>query len=331
MRQSVRRTDPKHSFGLRRLVGRVAANRPLTLLLLIVLLSVYMTVRFPQNFPTAYNIGSVLLNMAQQGILVVGMMLLMIAGSFDLSVGSTLALSGVASAIAITQWSWPVVPAALLGIAVGAIAGWVNGFIVTRVGINALITTLATMAIFRGVTQLFSGTGISPISDEFARLGQTVFLGIESPFWAMVVAVALGAWAVGRTRFFRQYYFIGGNPRAAELSGIKVGQLTLLAFVITGALAGLAGVLGAARLNAAVVTAGVGVELNVITAAVLGGASLKGGEGTIIGGVLGVTLIALVQNALIINGVGVFWQGIIIGAVLLIAVSFDRFKSAAKG
>jgi ribose transport system permease protein len=273
MSETVQKPTEKRGFSLRRWVGRIAANRPLTLLL-----SLYMTLRFPQNFPTAYNIGSVLLNMAQQGILVVGMMLLMIAGSFDLSIGSTLALSGVASALAITQWGWPV----LLGIAVGALAGLVNGFITTRIGINALITTLATMTIFRGITQLLSGSGISPISDDFAKLGQTVVLGVEPPFWVMVLMVILGTWAVGRTRFFRQFYFIGGNPRAAQLSGIKVAQLTLVAFVLTGALAGLAGVLGAARLNAAVVTAGIGVELNVITAAVLGGASLKEGEGTVI-------------------------------------------------
>lgn len=330
MRETIRTPTGKRSFNLRRLVGRIAASRPLTLLILILVLSFYMTLRFPENFPTAYNIGAVLLNAAQQGILVVGMMLLMIGGTFDLSIGSTLALSGVVSAIAVTQLGLPPLIAALSGVLFGAIAGLVNGFITTRLGINALITTLATMTIFRGVTQLLSGTGISPISDSFAQLGQTTFLGIEPPFWTMVVIVLAGTWAVARTRFFRQYYFIGGNPRAAQLSGIKVERLMLIAFVLMGALAGLSGILGAARLNAAVVTAGIGVELNVITAAVLGGASLKGGEGTVIGGVLGVMLIALVQNALIINGVSVFFQGIIIGLVLLLAVSFDRFKRSGK-
>lgn len=330
MRETVSKPTEKRPFNLRRLVGRIAASRPLTLLILIVLLSLYMTLRFPDNFPTAYNIGAVLLNAAQQGILVVGMMLLMIAGFFDLSIGATLALAGVVAAIAVTQLGFPPLLAALCAILFGALAGFVNGFITTRLGINALITTLATMTIFRGVTQLLSGTGISPISDDYAKLGQTVFLGIEPPFWVMVIIVAVGTWAVAQTRFFRQYYFIGGNPRAAQLSGIKVERLTLIAFVLMGALAGLAGMLGAARLNAAVVTAGIGVELNVITAAVLGGASLKGGEGTVVGGVLGVMLIALVQNALIINGVNVFWQGIIIGLVLLLAVSFDRLKRTGK-
>jgi ribose transport system permease protein len=316
--------------GARSILGRLAASRPLTLVVLIVVLSAYMTIRFPNNFPTEYNISAVLLNAAQQGILVVGMMLLMIAGAFDLSIGSTLALSGVVAGVLVAQLGWNMWLAALAGILAGCFGGMINGLIVTRLQINALIATLATMTIYRGVTQLISGTGVAPIGDDFKQIGQSLFLGIEMPFWVMLVVVALGTWAVSRTRFFRQYYFIGGNERAAKLSGINVSRLVWLNFVLMGGLAGLAGVLASARLNAAVVSAGIGVELNVITAAVLGGASLKGGEGTIIGGVLGVAFIALVQNALIINSVSVFWQNIIIGFVLLLAVSFDRLKQSTR-
>jgi ABC-type xylose transport system permease subunit len=146
----------------------------------------------------------------------------------------------------------------------------------------------------------------------------------------MLAIVLVMAWAVSRTAFFRQYYFIGGNARAAQLSGIRVSRLTFTAFVLMGFLAGVAGVLGAARLNSAVVSAGIGVELSVITAAVLGGASLRGGEGSIIGGVLGVLFIALVSNAMIINGIGVFWQPIVTGTVLLLAVSLDRFRRSRR-
>ena len=172
-------------------------------------------------------------------------------------------------------------------------AGLVNGLIVTRIGINALIATLATMAIFRGLTYLTAGTGVTPIGDGFKLYGQTVVFGLQMPFWVMLAVVVIGAWLVAQTRYFRQFYFIGGNPRAAKLSGIRVQRLTLIGFAIMGTLAGLAGVLGAARLNSAVVSAGIGVELSVITATVLGGASLKGGEGTVLGGVLGVLFIAL--------------------------------------
>ena len=199
----------------------------------------------------------------------------------------------------------------LIGILVGALCGLVNGLIVTRIGINALIATLGTLTIYRSLTYVTAGTGVTPITDAFAAYGRAAdpLLRIQSPFWAMLVLVLIGGWLVARTRFFRQFYFIGGNPRAAQLSGIRVDRLILIGFIIMGALAGLAGVLGAARLNSAVVNAGVGIELKVITATVLGGASLKGGEGTILGGILGVLFIALIENAMIINAVGVFWQG----------------------
>jgi ribose transport system permease protein len=313
-----------------RSVRQLADSRELMLFVLIVLLAGSMAAVYPDNFPTRFNISAVLLNAAQNGILVAGMMLLMIAGSFDLSVGSTLALAGVWAGVAVGWWHLPAEAGFVIGLAIGLLAGLVNGLIVTRLGINALIATLATMTIYRGLTYLTAGTGVTPIGTDFKAYGQTVFLGIQTPFWVMLVVVLAGGWAVAKTRFFRQYYFIGGNSRAAKLSGIRVERLTLIGFVIMGGLAGLAGVLAASRLNSAVVSAGIGVELSVITATVLGGASLKGGEGTILGGVLGVLFIALVQNAMIINGIGIFWQPIIIGLVLLLAVSLDRFKQASR-
>ena len=323
---------PGQAGGLpRRVLLRLADSRPLRLFVLVAVLVVTMSAVYPNNFPTRFNISAVLLNAAQNAILVTGMMLLMVAGGFDLSIGSTLALAGVWAGVVAGRWGWPAEAGLLAGIAVGGVAGLVNGLIVTRLGINALIATLATLTIYRGLTYLTAGTGVTPIGDAFKAYGQSVFLGVQAPFWVMLAVVALGAWALAETRFFRQYYFIGGNARAAKLSGIRVERMTLIGFVIMGLLAGLAGVLGASRLNSAVVSAGINVELSVITATVLGGASLKGGEGTVLGGVLGVLFIALVQNAMIINGIGIFWQNIIVGLVLLLGVSLDRFKQAHRG
>ena len=317
---------------LLRIVRRFADSRELTLLILVAALALAMSIAYPNNFPTGSNLRAVLLNLAPVGILVCGMMLLMIAGSFDLSCGSTLALSGVWAGVVAGWWGWPAEVAILVGIVVGALAGLVNGLIVTRIGINALIATLGTLTIYRSLTYVTAGTGVTPISDAFAAYGRAAdpVLRIQSPFWMMLAIVLVGSWLVSRTRFFRQFYFVGGNPRAAQLSGIRVDRLTLIAFIIMGALAGVAGVFGAARLNSAVVNAGVGIELKVITATVLGGASLKGGEGTIIGGILGVLFIALIENAMIINAIGVFWQGMVVGLVLLFAVSLDRFKSSGR-
>ena len=322
----------RRETGAMRFVRRLADSRTLTLAVLVGILAVAMSVAYPNNFPTAPNLRAVLLNLAPVGILVCGMMLLMIAGSFDLSCGSTLALAGVWAGVVVGVWDWPAWTGIAVGLTVGTMAGLVNGLIVTRLEINALIATLGTLTIFRSLTYVTAGTGVTPISDEFAAYGRAAdpFLLIQSPFWVMLVIVLLGAWLVARTRFFRQFYFVGGNARAAQLSGIRVKRMTLIAFVIMGVLAGLAGVLGAARLNSAVVNAGVGIELKVITATVLGGASLKGGEGTLIGGFLGVLFIALIENAMIINAVGVFWQGMVVGFVLLFAVSLDRFKSNGR-
>lgn len=328
---SVARKRPHPVLQAPAAFGReLVRSRPLLLFVLIILLSIGMSYFYPISFLSLDNFSAVLLNAAQFGILAVGMSILMIGGAFDLSIGSTLALCGVVAAELIANLHVPVPLAILIALAVGGLAGLINGLVVTRIRINALITTLATAGIFRGITQLISGTGISPISDSFAQLGQSVWLGFQSPFWVMVLIVGAGIWAVGQTRFFRQYYYIGGNERAARLSGIKTSSLILLAFVIMGILAGLAGVLNAARLNAAVVSAGIGVELQIITATVLGGASLKGGEGTVQGAFLGVIFIALIQNVLIILNVDVFWQNIVIGLVLLAAVSLDRWKRGSR-
>jgi ribose transport system permease protein len=320
-------SPPARSIPAQIVLG-LANSRELMLTVLVLLLAGGMTIVYPNNFPTSFNISAVLLNAAQNGILVAGMMLLMIAGSFDLSVGSTLALAGVWAGVVVGWWHWPAPLGFLAAVLIGSAAGLVNGLIVTRLGINALIATLATMTIYRGLTYLTAGTGVTPIGDDFKAYGQTVILGLQTPFWVMLAIAVAGGWAIAKTRFFRQYYFIGGNARAAKLSGIRVERLTLIGFAIIGALAGIAGALAASRLNSAVVSAGIGVELSVITATVLGGASLKGGEGTILGGVLGVLFIALVQNAMIINGIGIYWQPIVIGLVLLLAVSLDRYKQA---
>jgi ribose transport system permease protein len=313
-----------------RMLRLFANSRELTLAVLIALLAIVMTVVYPNNFPTSSNMAAVLLNAAQNGILACGMMLLMIAGAFDLSVGSTLALAGVWTGLVVAKFGYSPPVGVVVGLMVGAVAGFINGIIVTRIKINPLIATLATLSIYRGFTYVTGGTGINPVGDEFKKIGQTVFLGIQTPFWVMVVVVTVSAWLVAKTRFFRQYYFIGGNPKAAKLSGIQVNKLVLIAFVIMGTLSGLAGVMQVARLNSAMVTIGVNVELAVITATVLGGASLKGGEGSILGAVMGVFFIALVNNAMIINSVGVFWQGIVIGLVLLLAVSLDAYKGATR-
>ena len=313
----------------RGVLSRIATDRPLLLIGLILALIVLMTVLKPDTFPTTGNAAVVLLDTAQTGILACGMMVLMIAGMFDLSVGGILAFSGIIAALCAKQLGWPPIPAFLAGCAWGVFLGSINGFLVTQFRINALIATLATLSIYRGGLQLVSGAGVTNIGNGFTVFGQTQIAGVYSPFWFMAAIVLLFAFLVGRTRYFRQAYYIGGSARAAKLSGINVDRTVFSFFVIMGLLSGLAGALLASRLNTAVVLAGQGVELKVITAVVLGGASLAGGAGTILGAFLGVLLMALLQNAMIIAGINPFWQLIVVGFVLLLSVGLDQFARAS--
>ncbi len=312
----------------RALLSRIATDRPLLLVGLILVLIVAMAAFRPDTFPTSGNAAVVLLDTAQTGILACGMMVLMISGMFDLSVGGILAFSGIIAALCAKQLGWPPVPAFLAGCLWGVILGSINGVLVTRFKINALIATLATLSIYRGGLQLVSGAGVTNIGNGYTVFGQTQIMGIYSPFWFMAVIVVIFAFLVGRTRFFRQAYYIGGNARAAKLSGINVDRTVFSFFIIMGFLSGLAGALLASRLNTAVVLAGQGVELKVITAVVLGGASLSGGMGSIPGAFLGVLLMALLQNAMIIAGISPFWQLIVVGFVLLASVGLDQLARA---
>ena len=307
------------------LLVRIATDRQLLLIMLIAVLIAAMTVLEPTTFPRAANAAVILLDTAQTGILACGMMVLLISGMFDLSIGGILAFSGIMAGLAAKNLALPPIVAFLIGCGWGLLLGVINGVLVTRFKINALIATLATLSIYRGLLQLVSGAGVTNIGNGYTVFGQTQILGIYSPFWFMAVIVLLFAFLVGRTRYFRQAYYIGGNARAAKLSGINVDRTVFSFFAIMGLLAGLAGALLASRLNTAVVLAGQGVELKVITAVVLGGASLSGGVGTIFGAFLGVLLMALLQNAMIIAGINPFWQLIVVGIVLLISVGLDQF------
>jgi ribose transport system permease protein len=315
-----KRTGP----GLQRLARRIAVDRVLLLIVLIAALSLWMTIAYPEAFPHWDNFAAVLLDAAQSGILTVGMMILLVGGVFDLSIGSTLAFAGIVAGTLVKDMSVPPILAFLGGILTGLAVGAINGLIITRLRINALITTLAMQGILRGVTQLVASAGVANLPEGFKPFGQTIFLALQSPFWVMLVVVLAGWFAMTRMRFFRQFYYVGSNPRAATLSGINVDRVVLAGFILMGTLAGLAGTLLASRLSNAVVLAGVGTELRTITAAILGGASLAGGVGTIPGAFLGVLFMSLVQNMLIIARVPVFWQSIVVGVVLLVAIGIDQ-------
>ncbi len=281
-------------------------------------------------FLSYQNLLAILLGVSVEAIIAVGMTNLMVSGGFDMSVGSILAFSGVCAGLCLKS-GLPVFAAVLVGVLVGAAAGLFNGFIIAKVGINAFVTTLASLSLFRGLTLIITrGQNISGLGDAFNSIGQARFLGIQAPIWYAVILVIIGDILMRHSRFFRQNYYIGGNEKAAMLSGIKVVKIKILNYVIVGALAGFAGIVATARMGTAAVQQGTGMELNVITAVIIGGASLQGGEGSVAGAFLGSILMALITNALTLLGVDIYWQTFVTGATLLAAVLIDQLGKKKK-
>jgi ribose transport system permease protein len=278
---------------------------------------------FPGQFPTFANFSQILLNVSIDAIVAVGMMLLMIAGMFDLSVGSVAAFAGGLTAWLLRDVGVPIPVAILAGLSSAAVIGLINGYFVARQGINPMIQTLATMGIVRGLTLLVAGAGIQGLPYWFNAIGQSKLLGIQMPVWYMLLTVGIFAFLTERTIFFRRYYYIGGNETAAELSGIRTKQMKQWAFLLSALLAGFAGILLTARMGAALSTFGKGMELRVITAVILGGASLQGGVGRIPGALLGALFMGLAANIMIIARVSGYWQEIALGLILIAAVWLD--------
>ncbi len=309
----------------------ILQDRVVTLAITILVVILISTLIWPNQFFTLENMSLVLLNLSIDAIVAVGMMILLISGSFDLSVGSVVAFAGGFAAYLMYFWGVYVPIAILGGLGASLLIGLINGLFVAKVGINPLIQTLAMMGIIRGMALMVSGSGIQNLPDTFNRLGQNKILGFQMPVWYMIGIVVIFSFLVSRTIFFRKYYYIGGNEKAAELSGIRVQRMKIYSFIIMSLLAGFAGIVLAARLGAAMPTTGQGMELRVITAVILGGASLLGGQGKIAGALLGTVFMGLVSNVMILARVSGYWQQIILGIILILAVTIDIIIKKRSG
>ena len=320
--------EPSVPLG-RRLVSSLGRFSDLRLLAVILIAMLAMSLT-SSAFLTTRNLSSVGLYWAFVAMAALGQLFVVIVGGIDLSVGSTMGLAGIVTASMMVDGASPVV-AVGAGLLIGVTVGLFNGFITAYLGITSFIVTLATLEMVRGITLGFKqGQAVSGVPDGFLELGTRPILGVPTPVWSKAV-LAVVVWVVlSRSAQGRDFYAVGSNRVAAGLSGVRVKRRTMIAFLLSGFFASLAGVMITARLGSAVPNAGVGMELTVIAAVVIGGASLAGGTGTALGVLLGALLISLVNNALVLLSVPTYWQQTFIGAVILIAAAFDLIRRRSR-
>lgn len=317
--------DRYGSFA-RSLIG----SRELVLVGTIAVLCIAMYFVEPR-FLSIDNLRAMLIGSSMEFVLVVAVVFLMIGKMFDLSLDGVINMVGViAGLLMVAGVFWPM--ACLVALFAGALVGVVNGVCTTFLRMNPLMTTLATWWIARGIA--FGLTqGISPngFPEGFVNIGYSTPFGIPIVFMYALAAIVVGTIVLAFTRYGYNTFATGGNRLAARLRGIRVTRVTMIAFIVVALLAGITGLVYAARLNAATPQAAVNVNLRVIAAAVIGGCALSGGRGTILGGVLGVLFITLLLNATIVIGIDGVWQYTLLGGVILIAVAADALAARARG
>lgn len=317
----------KKSYDFKKLF----AIREMSIVLIIFILAILMSIFIP-DFMTASNISTTLVGLSMDGIIAVGMTMVLVLGGIDLSVGSVMALANVVAGMLISAGfnAWLSV---LIAIFVSLLAGGIVGIFITKIKLNPFITTLSMMSIARGVAYVLtkgSPVSLGSISKSFDTLGQGQIFGIPNPVIILFVLVIVFDYLMRNSATFRQIYYVGSNEKAAYLSGINVNKVKLFVYILSALLSGIAGIITLSRFGVATPTVGTGAELRAIAGAVIGGASLSGGVGTIWGALLGILLVGLVNNALILLNVSVYWQSLVTGIVLLSAVVIDVYAHAKK-
>jgi len=303
------------------------ARRPesgavLSLLVVGAFLSIFTT-----QFLTVGNLTLVARGFAFTAIAAMGAFLVILTGGIDLSVGSVMGLAGLTAAVLSATGTNPLV-AILAGLLAGTAVGAINGVLTATMALAPFMVTLGMLSVVRGIdVAITGGTPIQGIDPVITWLGQGYVLGIPVPVWIMAIIGLLLTFVMTRTSFGWHVYSIGGNEEAARLSGVKVRRVKIAVYTVAGLLAAVGGILLTARLGVGESTSGTGYELDVIAAAVIGGTSLTGGRGSVVGAIWGAALLGVVRNGLVLLGVSDFWQTIAIGLVIIFAVVIDRIRT----
>lgn len=306
-----------------RAVRRRRAPEIAALVVVLIALCAFFSFKSPYFF-SGDNFVSIIQAIAVTGIIAVPGTMLIVGGQFDLSVGSAAAICGVILVVLAPGHGLVVATVASLG--AGLLIGLVNGVLVTVVGVNALITTLGMLSVLTGLAEVWAGGQTRPV-DGFSALGTAQPIGsIPVPVILYIAVAIVGAALMRYTVFGRSLYAIGSNPSAARLVGVRSRRIILLTFIASGIAAAVGGLILTSKLGAASPTAAGGMELSVLTAIVLGGASLTGGRGSILGTFVGLAIIGVLNNGLVLLNVNSFYQDVARGALLIVAVSFDQLR-----
>lgn len=308
---------------------RRLSQQPEIVLVIVLILMCFILNFVNKGFFTPANFKPMSRGITIEGFTLIGMTFLLISGVFDISVGSVMALCGfVFTALAAAGVN--VYIAILAALAAGGVVGLINGLVITRLEVNPFIATLSTMTIVRGlVLALSQGRPVRVSTPEFNQFSTSETFGIPTMFIAFVFVVIGVDYLLRHIRYFRQLYFIGGNENSAELTGINVKQVRLVLYIVIAVLTALGGVLASSRLEAAVPNAFFGLEMKLIVACVIGGCSLNGGSGTMLGSALGLVFLFLLDNGLVMLGVDIYWFTGVLG-VFLIAVVLLNTVSASS-
>ena len=315
----------KPSFVKRVFIGSNAST--ITILLIFIAMCVGLTIAKPA-FTDFTNLMNVARAFSAYAIAGLGVSMVIMLGGIDISICAIYGLAGVVSALAI-KGGIPTVPAILLGILSGVGCGVVNGLLVVYCKLPPYIATLGTQQIFRGICYITTrGYPISGLGEKYLRLGQSYFLGIPMAVYAMVIIVILFSIFRNMTTTGRRIFAMGGNEEATRISGINTTRLKILCFVLSGVTAAFAGIMNASKLGVSQPTAGTGFEMDAIASVVIGGSSLSGGEGTVTGTIIGAAIIGVLRNALVLLSVDSYFQTLIIGTVIIVAVSIDQIRKS---
>ncbi|HML38285.1 MAG TPA: ABC transporter permease [Bacillota bacterium] len=309
---------------------RILATREAILILALVVGGFIVSLYSPV-FLSRPNIIAMVLSISVEGMIAVGMVMLLALGELDLSVGMTMGFIGVLTGTLLKNGLGDV-PTILLALGIAVVIGLTNGVLVTKFGLNAFITTLGMSCALEGLMLVMAnGRSVTGLTSTFKHLGQGTLFGVQYPIYILLLIVIVSDILLRNSRRLRQIYYIGSNAKAAKLNGINVGKVKIACFCFCALLSGLAGILITARFGSSSVTVGSSTAMDVITACIIGGASLNGGKGTVWAAVLGTLFLAMISTALNLLGVNIYWQNFATGVILIVAIFFDAVSERRKG